>query len=42
MPLTVAPTAEGVTVHWSKRMPPIDVFVARLSAVIDVHGRLVR
>jgi hypothetical protein len=25
-------------VHWSKTIPPIDVFVARLSAVIDVPG----
>jgi hypothetical protein len=38
MPLTDAPAAEGGTVHWSKTMPPIETFVTRLSAVIDVLG----
>lgn len=34
----------GVTVHWSKTIPPIDVLAARLSAVIEtpfVFGEMV-
>lgn len=38
IPEIEAPAAEGVTLHWSNTMPPIEVFVTRLSAVIEISG----
>lgn len=38
MPGIEAPVVDGVTMHWSKTMPPIEVLDARLSAVMEIPG----